>query len=118
MPKLPCIVFLERHFKNGGVNGQGFEALSSVIGMISAIGWETHVIFEAKMAMGTSMTVMEGHMGHILQVCKVFKRTMKNGLVKVEYAANGLPDLKDEKGRRLVDDEMDDALTTWGNKLR
>ena len=118
MPKLPCVVFLERHYKNGGVNEKGFTALSSVIGMISAVGWETHVIFEGKMATGTSKAVMEGHMEHMLQVCKVFKKSMKNGLVKVEYATNGLPDLKDEKGTRLEDDEMDDALTTWGNKLR
>jgi hypothetical protein len=118
MPKLPCVVFLEKHAKNGGVNEQGFKALSSVIGMISAMGWETHVIFEAKMAMGVSVAVMEGHMERILQVCKIFKKSMKDGLVKVEYAANGLPDLKDETGGKLEDDEMDDALITWENKLR
>lgn len=118
MPKLPCVVFLEKHAKNGGVSEQGFKALRSVIGMISEMGWETHVIFEAKMATGVSVAVMEGHMERILQVCRVFKKSMKNGLVKVKYATNGLPDLKDEKGQRLDDEELEDALTTWGNKLR
>ena len=118
MPKLPCIVFLERHLKHGGVNESGFKALKSVIGMISKMGWETHVIFEGKLATGVSMSRMEEHMARILQVCKIFKKNMKDGLVKVEYAANGLPDLKDEKGNRLDHDELDDALTTWENKLR
>ena len=118
MARLPCVVFLERHFKHGGVSEQGFKALKSAIGMISVVGWETHVIFEAEMAMGVSRTVIEGHMERILQVCKAFRKSMKDELVKVEYTANSLPDLKDEKGERLGDDELDDALTTWGNKLR
>ncbi len=118
MPQLPCVVFLERHHKHGGVSEEGFQALKSAIGMISVMGWETHVIFEGRMATGTSVAVMEGHMERILHVCKIFKKSMKDGLVKVEYAANGLPDLKDEKGTRLEDEELDDALITWGNKLR
>lgn len=113
MAPLPSIVFLQKHFTNGGVNREGYESLRSVIGMIGEMGWETHIIYEGEIAFGVSMRLLEGSITRILRVCKVFKKNMRNGLVIAESAANVLPDLEDAE-----DDELDDLLATWRNKLR
>ena len=113
MARLPCNVFLEKHFKNGGVNRKGYEVLNRTIEMIGAIGWETHVIVESEIVTGTGIAVMEGHFGRILQVCEVFNKNMSQAIKKAEWATNTLPDLEGVKG-----DKLDDLLTTWRYKLR
>jgi hypothetical protein len=113
MAKLPCSIFLEKHYVSCGVNWEGYEALRSAIGMISEMGWETRVIWQGKTVFGKSMELFEGHVARIVRVCTVFSENMRRQLLLIDTTTNVLPDLNDLEG-----DDLEDALTTWHNKLR
>ena len=98
---------------SGGVSRQGYEALRSTIGMITEMGWETRVIWQGKMVFGRSRELFEGHVARIVRVCGVFSENMRRQLRIIDTTTNMLPDLKDLEG-----DDLEDALTTWCNKLR
>ncbi len=57
--KLPCMMFLETHFNHGGLDRKGVDMLQRTIEMISAIGWEAHLIFQSKIASASSIAKME-----------------------------------------------------------
>lgn len=105
MAPLPCRVFLEKHYANGGLSKEGWEALKRVIRMIGAMEWETRVMYAGKIGFGVSKNLIDDHIGHILRIAGVFNRNMKKTLVIAEAAKNMLPDLKD-----TTVDELDDAL--------
>ena len=113
MARLPCRIFLEKHYETGGVSQQGYEALKSVIGMITEMAWETRVIWQGKIVFGKSRELFEGHVARIIRVCGVFSENLRKQLVIIDSTSNMLPELQELKG-----DDLEDALTTWDNKLR
>ncbi|KAK5175086.1 uncharacterized protein LTR77_000223 [Saxophila tyrrhenica] len=90
-PKLQCVQFLETHFEQGGVDKKGFEMLYRMVEMMSAIGWETHLIFHSKIATGSSLAKMEYYISCMLQGCEVFRASMQEAAQKATDASNALP---------------------------
>ena len=106
--KLPCVVSLKAHFDNGGLDQNGFDMLSRMIELISAIGWEVHLIWSSKMATARSIERVESSMDFILQGCNVFYKNMEDASSKAKDAASRLPALGDK-----ADESQKTKLKQW-----
>ena len=111
--KLPCILFLKTHFEHGGVDRKGHDTLYRMVEMVSAIGWEVHVISRSKVMRGGALVDLKQCMRCILQGCDAFNKNISAAVTKAFQAANTLPELEDMRG-----DELDTKLTQWRWKLR
>ena len=112
-PRLPCIVFLEAHFAHGGVDKKGHDTLYHMIKMISAIGWEVHVMFQSEIVRVGALAQLERYMICILQGCNVFNKSMSTAVEKASHAADVPPDLDGVFGT-----EQDTRLKQWRWTLR
>lgn len=110
--KLRCIVFLETHFEQGGLDKKGFEMLYRMIQMSSAIGSEVHVIHQSKILCASSLTKMEWYCKCILQGCEAFHANMQQASVNAKGPPRGLS--TDSVSRRTSQAE----LTQWREQLK
>ena len=112
-PKLACTVFLKTHFEHGGIDKKGHDMLYRMIEMMSAIGWEVHIIRQSKIVRPSASATLGRYMTCILQGCNVFNVNMNAAVEKAFRAANTLPKLQGASS-----DELDTMLTQWRWKLR
>lgn len=110
---LPCIEFLKTHFERGGVDQKGFDMLYRMIQMISAVGWEVHVIYQSKVATASAIEKIKWYFDCILQGCSVFHSNMQKASSKAKDAADKLPDISD-----WSDYTLETKLIQWTWKLK
>ena len=111
-PELHCIRFLKTHLEHGGVSKKGYDMLYRMIEMMSAIGWEVHVMYSSKIPHVGSKGKMEWYASCILQGCDVFSNNMKATLNKAMEANQTLPELEGSR------EDLERKLEQWRQKLR
>ena len=89
--ELECIRFLKLHLKRGGLSKKGYDILFRMILMISAIGWELHVVYSSKIPSATVRAKMEQYISCILEGCGAFIRNMKAAADRAIVARDAFP---------------------------
>lgn len=110
---LPCIEFLKTHFEYGGVDQKGFDILYHMIEMISAVGWEVHVIYQSKITTTRIVEKIQWYLDCLLQGCGMFHSNMQKAFKRAKDAAEKLPDVSD-----WSDDTLETKLIQWRWKLK
>lgn len=110
--KLPCIGFLKTHFEERGLDEKGYKMLHRMIEMISAIGFEMHVIYSSKIPSEGSKLKIQRYLSCISQGCEAFSKNMNAAVEKAENASRVLPKLEGTLH------ELQLKLQQWETELR
>jgi hypothetical protein len=110
--KLPCVHALLQHFNNGGISRKGYDMLYRMIEMMSAIGWEVHLIYQSKMPTSQSLTKIHWYLRCILQGVGAFQKHIHRAASKAKDVTRTLPVLDDVAGK-----DIDNVLAQWRKAL-
>jgi hypothetical protein len=110
--KLACIQALLQHFANRGINRTGYDMLYRMIEMMSAIGWEVHLIYQSKMPTSQSLTKIHWYLRCILQGVGAFQKHIHRAASKAKEVARSLPILDDVSA-----DDIANSLAQWRTAL-
>jgi hypothetical protein len=86
--------------------------LYRMIEMMSAIGWEVHLIYQSKMPTSQSLTKIHWYLRCILQGVGAFEKNIHRAASKAKDVARTLPILDDVAG-----EDIDSVLAQWRNAL-
>lgn len=111
-PLLVCMQVLEFHYEHGGIDKKGYDILARMIQMMSAIGWEIHLIFRSKIVWTGSLANMEMYANYLRQGCEVFCASMKAAISETLRIDEALPEFVEGQSALEV------ALEQWHEGLK
>ena len=111
-PLLACVRVLKLHFEHGGVDKKGYNILYRMVQMMSAIGWEIHVMICSKIPAASSSAKIKCYAGCILEGSEVFRKNMKASVNRTMNASEMLSELEGEPQM------LEGKVKQWQNGLR
>lgn len=111
--KLACIDFLQRHLEHGGLSRRKHNVLYRMIEMISACGWEVHVMAQSDIARPGALADIDRFIACILRGCSSFNKRIRPAGWRAHNAVHELPDLQD-----VVGSDLEKKVAQWNARLR